>query len=84
MVFACCKAQPARSNEAIPWRRDMPYRTETQHESLALQAFLGLLDKDIDAGVRVQLLPDDLAQTMQALAHHGAILDEDFEDDAAF
>lgn len=61
----------------------MSHRTEIEHETPDLQAFLGLLDKDIDAGRYLQPLPDDLFQAMQAFACHGAALDEDFEGDVA-
>lgn len=54
-----------------------------EQETPALQAFLGLLDEDINAGLHLQPLPDDLVRTMQAFACHGATLDEDFEDDVA-
>lgn len=61
----------------------MSHPTEIEHETPTLQAFLGLLDKDIDAGRHLQPLPDDLLQAMQAFARHGATLDEDFEGDVA-
>lgn len=61
----------------------MPHHTETQYGAPALRAFLDLLDKDIDVGLHVQPLPDDLTQAMQAFVLHGATLDEDFEGEVA-
>lgn len=61
----------------------MSHRTKIEQETPALQAFLGLLDKDIDAGRHLQPLPDDWLQAMQTFACHGAGLDEDFEGDVA-
>lgn len=61
----------------------MSHRTKIEQETLASQAFLGLLDKDIDAGRHLHPLPDDLLRAMQAFACHGAALDEDFEGDVA-
>ena len=61
----------------------MPHRIEIKQKTPVLQAFLGLLDKDINAGLHLQPLPDDLVQTMQAFACRGATLNEDFEDDVA-
>ena len=61
----------------------MSHRTKIEQETPALQAFLGLLDKDIDAGRHLQPLPDDLLQAMQAFACHGVTLDEDFEGEVA-
>ena len=61
----------------------MSHRTKIEQETPALQAFLGLLDKDIDAGRHLQPLPDDLLQATQVFARHGATLDEDFEGDIA-
>ena len=61
----------------------MSHPSEIGHETPILQAFLGLPDKDIDAGRHLQPLPDDLLQAMQAFACHGATLDEDFEGEVA-
>ncbi|MFC4623298.1 hypothetical protein ACFO3A_13910 [Comamonas nitrativorans] len=61
----------------------MSYRTKIEQGTPALQAFLGLLDKDIDAGRHLQPLPDDLLQAMRTFACHGAALDEDVEGDLA-
>lgn len=42
----------------------MANRTTIEHSHTLPQAFLTLLDRDIDAGVNVRPLPEDLAQFM--------------------
>uniref|UniRef100_UPI00334161D5 hypothetical protein n=1 Tax=Castellaniella defragrans TaxID=75697 RepID=UPI00334161D5 len=72
---------PTKSHEASPQKREMSQHTRTDQEIQTIQAFLALLDKDIDAGTHVRPLPDDLAQAMLAFARDDACLDENFEDD---
>jgi len=61
----------------------MANRTTIEHSHTLPEAFLTLLDRDIEAGVNVRPLPEDLAQFMQAqIALHSSVdLDEAFEAD---
>lgn len=58
-------------------------RAETVHEDPAISAFLRLLETDIRDGQNINVLPQDLAQTMLANAGHRVNLDEDIEDEVA-
>lgn len=46
-----------------------------------IDAFLTLLDHDIDAGRNVRSLSKTLLQTIQAHAGHNVYLDKDFDED---
>lgn len=56
-------------------------RANAGHEDPAIGAFLDLLVSDIQAGRRVQTLPEDLAQAMLEQAGRGTDLDEDIQGD---
>ncbi len=59
----------------------MASRTNIEHSHTLTQAFLALLDRDIQAGVNVRPLPEDLAQLMlaQTQLRPDVDLDEEFE-----
>jgi len=61
----------------------MANRTTIEHSRTPPQAFLALLDRDIEAGVNVRPLPENLAQFMlaQIALHPGVDLAEAFEGD---
>lgn len=52
---------------------------EGDHEDPAIEAFLGLLEKDIRAGKRVRALPENLARAMLAHARRRVDLNEAIE-----
>ncbi|MFK0091870.1 type II toxin-antitoxin system PrlF family antitoxin [Pseudomonas sp. NPDC090592] len=58
-------------------------RVETTHEDPAIGAFLDLLEADIRSGRNLTTLPEDLAQTMLANAHHPVNLGEDIDGEVA-
>lgn len=59
----------------------MVNRTNIEHPHTVTQAFLALLDRDIQAGVNVQPLPKDWAKFMltQIQRHPDVDLDEELE-----
>ncbi|MBN9430622.1 MAG: hypothetical protein J0H09_29355 [Burkholderiales bacterium] len=61
----------------------MANRTNIEPLHTVTQAFLALLDRDIQAGINVRPLPEDLAQFMEAQAQlcPDVDLDEKFEGD---
>jgi antitoxin PrlF len=58
-------------------------RVEAEHEDPAINAFLALLAKDIQAGRYVQGLPNDLARAMLDQAGHRQNLDEEIDGQVA-
>lgn len=53
--------------------------SESEHEDPAIEAFLGLLEKDIRAGKRLRALPEDLARNMIKHARRSVDIDEAIE-----
>ena len=53
------------------------------HQDPAIEAFLGVLERDIRAGINVQTLPDDLAKSMLVYSHKKVDHDEPIEGDVA-
>lgn len=49
--------------------------SKAEHESRPIQAFLDWLDKNIQAGVNVRPLPEDLAKIMREQAQLGRDID---------
>lgn len=60
-----------RHGEVVVTRAD-----EAEHEDPAIEAFLGVLERDIRAGKHIRTLPEELAQAMLANAGHAVNLDE--------
>ncbi len=60
-----------RHGEVVVTRAD-----EAAHEDPAIEAFLGMLERDIRAGKHIRALPEELAQTMLANTRHAVKLDE--------
>lgn len=58
-------------------------RVSGEHEDLAIQAFLGVLARDIRRGKRVRQLPKALIQAMQTHGGSGVDPDEEIEGDVA-
>ncbi len=58
-------------------------RAEAEHEDPAIEAFLSLLTRDIEAGRNVAGLPEDLARAMLEHAGHNLSLDEEIVGDVA-
>ena len=58
-------------------------RAEADHEDPAINAFLALLAKDIQAGRHVQGLPDDVARAMLEHAGHRHSLEDEIDGDVA-
>ena len=56
-------------------------RADAEHEDPAIRAFLGLIEKEIEAGRGVEEIPDDVAQRMLAHAELDTDLDEPIEGD---
>ena len=54
-----------------------------EHADPAIEAFLGLIEKDIRAGKRVRTLPDALARSMLARARRRVDLEEPIEGEVA-
>ena len=54
---------------------------DTEHEDPAIDAFLGVLERDIRAGKHIRTLPEGLAQAMLANAGHAVNLDEAIDGD---
>ena len=67
-----------RHGEVVVTRAD-----QGDHEDPAIEAFLGLLQRDIHAGKNVRLLPDELVQAMTANARLAANVDEQIDGDVA-
>ena len=67
-----------RHGEVVVTRAD-----KVEHEDPAIEAFLGLLQRDIHAGKNVRLLPDELVQAMTANARLAANVDEPIDGDVA-
>ena len=67
-----------RRGEVVVTRAD-----ETKHEDPAIEAFLGLLERDIRAGKHIRTLPEELAQAMLANASHAGDLDETIDGEVA-
>ncbi|WP_243042913.1 hypothetical protein [Dyella sedimenti] len=61
----------------------MTNRTDVERENAVIQAFLALLDQDIQVGVNVRPLPEDLAKVMREQAQLGRDIDlnEEIEGD---
>jgi len=53
----------------------MTNRTDVERENAVVQAFLALLDQDIQVGVNVRPLPEDLAKIMREQAQLGRDID---------
>ncbi len=53
------------------------------HEDPAIGSFLALLEKDIQSGRHVTVLPDDLARSMRAARRRRVDLNEDIAGDVA-
>lgn len=53
--------------------------SESEHEDPAIEAFLGLLEKDIRTGKRVRALPEDLAKTLVKHARRAVDMDKAIE-----
>ena len=67
-----------RHGEVVVTRAD-----KVEHEDPAIEAFLGLLQRDIHAGKNVRLLPDELVQAMTANARLAVNADELIDGDVA-
>ncbi len=50
-------------------------RADAEHEDPAIRAFLGLIEREIEAGRGVEDIPDDVARRM--LEHAGLDIDPD-------
>lgn len=59
-------------------------RARGEHEDPAIQAFLGVLARDIRHGKRVRRFPKALIHAMQAHGGSGVDPDEEIEGDVAF
>jgi len=58
-------------------------RAEAEHQDPAIGAFLDVLTADIEAGLHVKTLPDDLAKTMARHLRRSINLDEAIDGDVA-
>lgn len=58
-------------------------RASGEHEDPSIQAFLGVLARDIRHGKRVRQLPESLIQAMQLHSGSGVDPDEEIEGDVA-
>ncbi|MEI6450294.1 MAG: type II toxin-antitoxin system PrlF family antitoxin [Actinomycetes bacterium] len=56
---------------------------DVPHEDPAIASFLGLLEKDIQSGLHVTGLPEDLARSMLAALKQPLDLDSEIEGDVA-
>lgn len=63
-----------RNGEVVVTRAD-----EAEHEDPAIEAFLGVLERDIRAGKHLRTLPEELARAMLANAGHAVNPDEAIE-----
>lgn len=63
-----------RHGEVIVTRAD-----DAEHQDPAIEAFLGVLERDIRAGKNVHSLPEELARAMLASAGHAVSLDESID-----
>ena len=54
-------------------------RVDAEHKDPAIGTFLSLIEQDIQAGLRVQGLPNELARSMLEHAGHDVDLDEDID-----
>ena len=67
-----------RQGEVVVSRAD-----EAEHQDPAIEAFLGLLERDIRAGKHIRALPEGLAQAMLANAGHAVNLGEAIDGEVA-
>jgi len=67
-----------RDGKVIVTRAD-----EAEHEDPTIEAFLGVLERDIRAGTHIRTLPGELAQAMLANARHAVNLDEAIDGEVA-
>jgi antitoxin PrlF len=67
-----------RHGEVVVTRAD-----DAEHEDPAIEAFLGVLERDIRAGKHIHTLPVDLAQAMLANAGHAVNLEEAIDGEVA-
>ena len=58
-------------------------RADAEHEDPVIGAFLDVLTADIEAGLHVQALPDDLAKAMTRHLRRSVNLDEGIDGDVA-
>ena len=56
---------------------------DAEHEDPAIEAFLGILERDIRDGKHIRALPEKLTETMLANARHTVNLDEAIEGEVA-
>ncbi|MCK6429868.1 MAG: type II toxin-antitoxin system PrlF family antitoxin [Burkholderiaceae bacterium] len=68
-----------REGEVVVSRAEEP----GEHADPAIEAFLGLIEKDIRAGKRVRTLPEALARSMLARARRRVDLEEPIEGEVA-
>ena len=57
--------------------------TDEDHEDPAIGSFLALLEKDIQSGLHITALPDELARSMLARLGKQVDLNEDIQGDVA-
>ena len=67
-----------RQGEVVVTRAD-----EAEHQDPAIEAFLGVLERDIRAGKHINTLPGELAQAMLGNMGHAVNLDEAIDGDVA-
>ena len=67
-----------RNGEVVVTRAE-----DVTHQDPAIEAFLGVLERDIRAGKNVQTLPEDLAKFMRAYLDKKVDHDESIEGDVA-
>ncbi len=67
-----------RNGEVVVTRAE-----DVNHQDPAIEAFLGVLERDIRAGKNVQTLPEDLAKSMLAYSDKKVDHDEAIEGDVA-
>jgi antitoxin PrlF len=67
-----------RHGEVVVTRAD-----EAEHEDPAIEAFLGVLERDIRAGRHIHALPEEIAKAMLANAGHAVNLDEPIDGEVA-
>ena len=67
-----------RHGEVVVTRAD-----KVDHEDPAIEAFLGLLQRDIQAGKNLRVLPDEIVQAMLANARLAVNTDEQIDGEVA-
>lgn len=67
-----------RHGEVVVTRAD-----EAEHEDPAIEAFLGVLERDIRAGRHIHALPEALAKALLANASHAVNPDEPIDGEVA-